>query len=289
MFTYCSVGEGNHDPDCMISHLSELIRLMKATNGDMSHLQQVECFALATDCVDKDVITEIIDFGTNLAATNYSPASFTANISAAILVEQLNFDYSPSDTRVAFAIRAGLIEMCLSFIDRFGGHELFGRDDEQHLFNEIQDILIIVYEASLHKKSAKAIGSKRSTIEEKLVHLEQKQSTMNNIKCKKLIDMVSSILNLNGAYCCRCNKPLGRKDIKRCNGCNRMTYCSKACQREDWLNGHNQTCNKEYTDEQSGQFQGRLFPEALPENERAAAKLEVTRNQYHDDTAEAVS
>ena len=53
-----------------------------------------------------------------------------------------------------------------------------------------------------------------------------------------------------------------------------MTYCSKACQREDWLNGHNQTSNKEYTDEQSGQFQGRLFPEALPESERAAAKLE---------------
>ena len=52
-----------------------------------------------------------------------------------------------------------------------------------------------------------------------------------------------------------------------------MTYCSKACQKGDWLNGHIVTCNKEYTEEQSGQFQGRLFPEALQENERAAAKM----------------
>ena len=82
----------DYHPDCMISYMAGLIRLVKATNGDKDHLRQVECFALGTDCVDKDVITEIIDFGTNLAATNYSPASFTANISAAILVEQLNFD-----------------------------------------------------------------------------------------------------------------------------------------------------------------------------------------------------
>ena len=53
-----------------------------------------------------------------------------------------------------------------------------------------------------------------------------------------------------------------------------MTYCSKACQREDWLNGHNQTCNKEFAPEQSGQFQGRMWPKTLPESERAAAKLE---------------
>ena len=207
----------------MISYMAGLIRLVKATNGDKDHLKQVVAFALGTDCVDKDVITEIIDFGTNLAATNYSPASFTANISAAILVEQLKCRYPPSDTRVAFAIRAGLIEMCLSFIER-GGQEHFERDDEESLYQCVHDILIIVYEVSLHQKTAKAIRSKRNKIWEKLVGSEQNTNVTNSKNCKQLLGIVRSILDLNGAYCCCCNKSLGRKEIKRCNGCNSMTY-----------------------------------------------------------------
>ena len=53
-----------------------------------------------------------------------------------------------------------------------------------------------------------------------------------------------------------------------------MTYCSIACQKEDWLNGHNVTCNKKFAVEQSGVFQGRCLPVIEPESERAAAKLE---------------
>ena len=53
-----------------------------------------------------------------------------------------------------------------------------------------------------------------------------------------------------------------------------MTYCSIGCQKEDWLNGHNVTCNKQYTCERRGLFQGRTWPKTLPESERAAAKLE---------------
>ena len=56
-----------------------------------------------------------------------------------------------------------------------------------------------------------------------------------------------------------------------------MTYCSKACQREDWVNGHKLTCNEQYTDEKVGQFQGRLLPtvnkQFVPGNERETAKL----------------
>ena len=80
----------------------------------------------------------------------------------------------------------------------------------------------------------------------------------NNDKCMKLLDMVNCILNLNGVYCCRCNKTLARKDMKQCNDCKCMIYCSRACQRDDWLNGHNVSCNKPYTDDQVGTFQGRV-------------------------------
>ena len=101
-------------------------------------------------------------------------------------------------------------------------------------------------------------------------------------KCRVLLNMVRSILDLNGTYCCRCNKSLGKKEIKQCNGCDRMTYCSKACQKEDWLNGHNLTCcNKHYTDEQAGHFQGRVRPVLMPENDRDAAKLEALERNFN--------
>ena len=185
----------------------------------------------------------------------------------------------PSDGRVAFAIRVGLIEMCLRLIEQFvSGDSLVMKEnkhDEYSLEQLIGLILNMIYEVSLHKKSAKAIRSKKKDIKRELMCLEESAGLQNNASCKKLLDMVRSILDLNGSYCCRCNKPLGRKDIKRCEGCNRMTYCSTACQKEDWLSGgHNTTCSKQYTNEQAGRFQGRM-PQTLPESERAAAKLEA--------------
>ena len=174
---------------------------------------------------------------------------------------------------MAFAIRSGLIEMCLSFIGQFGMHESFGDGEHSESFGNVEHITSLldrslsqniatifkhVHSVSLHMKSAKAIGSKRNCIEEELLRLEQKAEITNIVECKELLNRVRSILNLNGAFCCRCNKSLGKKEIKRCNGCNRMTYCSKACQREDWLSGgHNLSCCKQhYTHEQAGQFQG---------------------------------
>ena len=66
-----------------------------------------------------------------------------------------------------------------------------------------------------------------------------------------------------------------------------MAYCSEACQRNDWVNGHSLTCCKSYTDviiaggalASIGFFQGRAVPQTIPENERAAAKLkELEKN-----------
>ena len=80
---------------------------------------------------------------------------------------------------------------------------------------------------------------------------------------------------MNGPYCCWCNKSLSKTEVMECNGCHRMMYCSKSCQREDWLNGgHKILCSKPFTEENSGQFQSKEWPSAVPEDERAAAKLE---------------
>ena len=110
-------------------------------------------------------------------------------------------------------------------------------------------------------------------IEEKLVRMEQNTNTTNNAQSKQLLDMVKSILDISGFHCCQCNKSLSKTEVMECNGCHRMTYCSKACQTDDWFNGHSLTCCKSYTDETAGQFQGRFIPKEIPSDERAAAKL----------------
>ena len=260
----------DYDPSCMVSYIAGLIRHLKDDKCRADN-NLYELFS-SIDCVDKGVITEIIEFGIN-CANNYEMSSYAASLLRVTVVKEtiIQKEYQPNDTRLAFAIRAGLIEMCLDFVERFLEENI-----SQQLHKNLDFILGTVLSVSLHKKSAKAIRSKRSTIEDRLVRLEQKSNIANNTKCRELLDMVRSVLYLNGAYCCRCNKSLGRKEIKRCNGCNLMTYCSKACQKKDWLNGHNLTCcNKHYTVEQAGVFQGRCCPIIEPENERAAAKLEA--------------
>ena len=250
-----------YDPSCMISYTAGMIRILK-TGGTINDVVNLQHLIRCADCVDKRVITELVDFGINYA-TNWDTAEVVTRISCDVILQKSNVNENwgdvLSETRVAFAIRAGLIEMCLSIMGQFAMHESFNKVDQNtSLSQNIATIFKHVHSVSLHMKSAKAIGSKRNCIEEELLRYEQKAEITNIVKCKELLNRVRSILDLNGAYCCRCNKSLGKKEIKRCNGCNRMTYCSKACQREDWLSGgHNLSCCKQhYTHEQAGQFQG---------------------------------
>ena len=74
---------------------------------------------IAVDCVDKEVITEIIGFGLNSITDQESWASAVCEMSYG-MVHQLSKAYGTlkllSDSRVAVAIRAGLVEMCLNFV-----------------------------------------------------------------------------------------------------------------------------------------------------------------------------
>ena len=125
-----------------------------------------------------------------------------------------------------------------------------------------------ILKVSLHEKTAKAIRSKRGEIQ-KILH-----GLSCNAKYLELQKIVALILGISGARCCYCNKSLGKKERKQCDGCNRMTYCSEACQKEDWeKGGHNLACNKAYAKQQLGQFQGTMLPKRVPGSQRAAAKL----------------
>ena len=181
-------------------------------------------------------------------------------------------DNFPSDARIASAVRAGLIEMCLEFIKRFEDHGIFD-EGETSMRVVIKCIFKCISNVSLHQKTAKAIRSKSNNIKEKLDSFKGKKDIKNNIKWG-LLDMIRGILYINGSYCCQCNKSLSKAEVMECNGCHQMTYCSKACQREDWwLNGHNLSCCKRGTHETGGFFQGRFQPTSLPDNVRATAQL----------------
>ena len=267
----------SYNPNCMVSYTAGLIRQLKT--GDFSSnfsirvvLTMIRVLVKDADCVDKGVISEVIDLGLNYVAIDYDKAYFVASLSLPMILENSVIENGyPNDTRAAFAVRSGLIDMSLSFIERFAEHASFSVGHASMLCT-IAKILVAVHSLSLHQKTAKAIRSKKAAIEERLIGSEQNIS--NNAKCKKLLGMVRSILNNSGFYCCRCNKSLSRTEVKQCDDCGCMTYCSRACQKKDWLNGHNVTCNKPPTSENLGLFQGRAWLETIPKSPRIVAKLE---------------
>lgn len=273
----------DYDPKKMVSFMAKLIQQAKLSGAHAADNFVLLRILLGDgDYIDKEVISGIIDWGLK-HTPDLDIATNVGGMSVIILTERTSTEKSrPSDTRTAFAIRAGLIEMCLGFIYRFGGHKSF-RYDGKSLFLAIQHIFHAVHAVSLHQKTAKAIRSKKISIEEKLVR-EEKLAYMgvkglgfpNNTNVKFLLDMLKSILDISGSYCCLCNKSLSKTEVKECDGCHRMAYCSRACQKEDWLNGHSVSCNKKSIEVQPSQFQGVITANesSIPTSIRAAAKFE---------------
>ena len=274
-----------YDPNCTISYVEGLIHLAKREGAEL-FVPSIGAYILESlienaGCVDKDVIKEMIDWGTNYDHDVDSAELVTKLSSSMICVSVSTGLIQPNDTRTAFAIRAGLIEMCLSFVEQFGRDETFEGDNNGAPVRLIHRVISMMNDVSFQKKTWKAIRHKKSTIEEKLGQLARNTdfTTSNNAQLKQILNMVRSILDLNGSYCCRCNKSLTKTEVIGCNDCGCMVYCSSTCQREDWLNGHSVACCKSYTHENIGTFQGRYQPD-VPEDERAAAKLkEMEKNQ----------
>ena len=259
-----------HNPNCMVSYTAEKVRLAKIKQ-DKNSLTTV-LVLIEESCVDKDIISEVIDLGMNV--TDFNTVPFVFLLSNAMVCQYESRYKCPNDTRVAFAIREGLIEMCLTLVKRFWENDsVAGNYGEISLSNYIQAVFDLVHKVSLHQKTAKAIRSKRDSISEKLVSLEGDERISSNPGWKELLDMVRYIISINGSKCCRCNKSLSRTEVKQCNRCSLMTYCSEACQRRDWFNGHDMACKGE-CGRHMGQFQGRYWPVTAPDNERAAQKME---------------
>ena len=165
----------------IVSFTVGLIRRMKM-QIDKEYSSTLHHLIVDGDCVDKSVIVEMIDFGVN--SVEYEEATLVTNYLFLMLYQgTVISDQYLSDTRVAFAIRAGLIEMCLGIIDRFGDQMSNQNDIQTKLFSFVKGFFNAIHDVALHKKTWKAIRHVRHDIEEKLNHLD---TIIHNVKCKEL-------------------------------------------------------------------------------------------------------
>lgn len=127
-----------YDPTCMVSFAEGIIRHMKIdeweedvdiwTQGDDVFI--VEALMQKADCIDKGLVTEVVDLGSNFVC-DYKRALDMARMSSTMIQQWISPEKSQaSDTRVAFAIRNGLIEMCLTLVERFWAEDNEDEDDD---------------------------------------------------------------------------------------------------------------------------------------------------------------
>ena len=170
-----------YEPNCMTSYTAGLLRLTDPIGWDEDRIKNCLNTILVLvdkgDCVDEGVITEIIKFGLIYANRNDCHDGAVSRLAAYILLSMIlqkplgTSSQYPSDARIAFAIRGGLIELCLTLVECSGCAEGAANDDDT--FKYIMQIFSNICVMGLHQKSAKAIRSKRRQIMEAVVCFEQ--------------------------------------------------------------------------------------------------------------------
>ena len=124
-----------YDPECTISLVVGLIYQTKIEGWTMSTSQCLRRLIASISCVDKVVATEMIDLGINTSDDRWV-VHVAVVLDYMILKKYNNERFYSSDTRIAFAIRSGLIELCLHIIERFGLLESFdNKKDKYHHFS----------------------------------------------------------------------------------------------------------------------------------------------------------
>ena len=236
-----SVVSKTYNADCKVSLVAGMIPLLKTSSNVHRNFQlrALTRYISHVDCVDKGVISAMMDLDPTFNIfTDYHEACEVMKLTLGVTIQMKHREgvSLPSDRRCACAIRKGLLEKCLYVISRFGS----GNDGR--LIELVTHVVDRVYEVSHHKKSARAIRDRRHQILNEIQTLEVKIYAKNDNECNNVVGTIKSIVDLNGsASCSRCDKLIDRSCAKFCGGCNRVAYCSKQCQQDDWQNGTHQT------------------------------------------------
>jgi hypothetical protein len=138
------------------------------------------------------------------------------------------------DTEVSYAVRNGLIELCLQSLAKSNVHVC-----------EIDSLFSTVGMTVLQPKTLKAIKKRASIIREALHkfrgHVPQAQvDHVIGLLDKASLSTAPAVIGLcsDMMEACRwCLKTLEKDKAKHCAGCNRAAYCSRKCQLRDWKQG----------------------------------------------------
>jgi len=210
-----------YDPECNVYFVVGMIRMLKNVNLDDSVNRKCyfETLVLvfttlmfSADCIDNDVIVEVIDLGRNFT-TNIDDAESILKLSLSTIVWRTQGKNYPIDKRIAFAIKSGLLEMFFEFITRFAFDPAIQlracdptRDERDDLMVLLVSIAEFIQIVDLHRKTAKAIRDRRSQIIETLTPLFTlvKNEKSHLFQFGKIF---ASIIDLNEGSCSCCNKP----------------------------------------------------------------------------------
>ena len=201
------------------------------------------------DCIDNDVIVEVIDLGRNFT-TNIDDAESILKLSLSTIAWRTQGKSYPIDKCIAFAIKSGLLDMCFEFLSRFACDPTIQlracdpiRHDRDDLMVLLVSIAAFIQAVDLHQKTAKAIRDARSQIIKMLTPLMTQERNEKSFMFQ-FVDILSSILDLNEGSCSCCNTPIVWRTALFCGGCRRVAYCGLKCQKSDWRYGsHSSECS----------------------------------------------
>ena len=222
-FAHTLIVSQEYDAQSRVTFAVGLLDLIK-NGGDQGKnncffiLQQ---FILA-NCVDKKMIIGMLDFGENYV-NSYDDAEVTVGGIFNMLIPPP--DLKPHDERFAIAIKAGVFEMSLKLLARFGIVQ------SSPMVKTMDSLFKAAGAVAMLKKSSKAISERRSVILEAVKNAERQIRGKN----LEMVRAVRSIVSLNSggkasrtAFCRRCMKHLKDDEVKSCSKCKRATYCSRA-------------------------------------------------------------
>jgi hypothetical protein len=242
----------SYDPECKINYIVGTIRMLKNVNSDDSvhrrNYFDTLFLVFTTDCVDYDLLAEVIEFGIRFTA-KIEEANCILSLSCSMLERRAQGNNYPIDRRIAFAIKSGLVEMFAEFLTRFACDPMAQSIARDPTWDEMMGKLVYIAEliqvVAFHQYTAKAIRDRRI----KIIKMLKQMRLFSFIEEKteqftQFVDILSSIMDLNEGSCSRCNEPIEWRSSLFCEGCRRVAYCGVKCQKEDWRHGsHSSNCS----------------------------------------------
>ena len=227
-----------YNPDCTVTFAAGLFDLFKAfpSDEDREYLWTILLRLSKAQCVDRAMIVRVVKLGmTNVKS--YQDVDFLAQcLRGALSVGCNEPGRKLNDELFSVAIKAGLIEMGLQLIVRFGASNSSYQSHDKVL-DTLGYLLDDASAASLFKKSAKAVTEHRSEIHEAVRSAEGKTEG----KGSQFVEKVRWIITINTVterkinsdalervICHRCSRVIQGDQIKTCSKCHRRKCLSFA-------------------------------------------------------------